>query len=299
MTPIVALVAVLGVGTGIGLLLIARGIAGPDPRYDGTARLPRVRVVSRWLAGRRHGDGRRLAACTAVGVLVGVVTRWPVAAVLAGCAAWVLSATVGPDRDHQRRLARIEAIATWTESLRDTLAAAAGLEQAIHATAPLAPEPIRGEVTRLAGRLRSGDRLPDALRVLSVELDDSTADLVITALVMAAERHARHVGELLTSLAAAARNQASLRMRVAAGRARVRTSTRVIVTVTATMAAGLTVLNRGYLAPYDSPLGQFVLLIVGLLFAAGFGWLMRIARMTEPPRVLAGINTPQRTGVEP
>ncbi len=141
------------------------------------------------------------------------------------------------------------------------------------------PTPIRNEVTALAGRLRRGDRLAPALRAFAVELDDATGDLVVTALVMAAERNARHIGELLTSLATAARDQATLRMRVMAGRARIRTSSRVITAVTLIMAGGLVLLNRRYLAPYDTP-------TVGGFFGFGFAWLSRISRVTEPERVL-------------
>jgi Flp pilus assembly protein TadB len=218
--------------------------------------------------------------------VVAAVTRWPVAAFLAACAAWALPALIGPDRQHRHRLARIEAIATWTEALRDTLGAAAGLQAAIAATATLAPPPIHAEVTDLARRLRTGDRLTVALRDFATQLDDPTADLVVTALIMAAERNAGRVGPLLTSLAATAREQASLRMRVAAARATVRTSTRVISTVTLAMAAGLALLNRSYLAPYNTLIGQVVLLAIGALFAAGLYWLARIAAMPEPPRLL-------------
>ena len=63
-----------------------------------------------------------------------------------------LPRVLGRDPEHARRVARIEAVATWTEMLRDTLSAAAGLEQAILATAPLAPVAIRGEITELAAR---------------------------------------------------------------------------------------------------------------------------------------------------
>ncbi|MGH3947511.1 MAG: type II secretion system F family protein [Pseudonocardiaceae bacterium] len=312
MTTTVLLAAVLGAGTGTGLWLLTRGLGrpgtatstpdgavfGPTSRRDG-ARL-RMRTVRRWLVEHRPGQARRLGMCLAVGLLAGVATRWPVAAILAGYAAWVLPALVGPDRDHKQRLARIEAIATWTESLRDTLGAAAGLEQAIMATAVTAPQPIRDEIRRLAGRLQRGDRLPQALRDVAADLDDATADLVVAALVMAAERHARHIGELLSSLATAARDQASLRMRVMAGRARVRTASRVIVTVTVVMATGLVLANRGYLAPYDGLTGQLVLLAVGGCFGFGIAWLSRISRISEPDRVLNPASLDERAqGVLP
>lgn len=286
-SPVALLAALLGAGTGVGLLLILRGILGPNTEQQGSFAQPRRNALARLLAGRRPDDGRRLAVAVAVGVLVGVVTRWPVAAVLAAIAGWVLPSLIGPDRNHKHLLARIEAVATWTESLRDTLGAAAGLEQAITATAAMAPTPIREEVTRLAARLRRGDRLAGALRAFAAEFDDATGDLVVTALVMAAERNARHIGELLTSLASAARDQASLRMRVMAARARIRTSSRVITAVTLSMAAWLVLFNHHYLIPYDSATGQLVLVVVGALFAFGFAWLSRISRINEPERVLA------------
>jgi tight adherence protein B len=296
-SPVLALAALLGAGTGVGLLLIVRGILGPNAEQEGSFNEPRHTALSRWLGRRQPGDGRRLGLAVAVGVLVGVVTRWPVAAVLASVAGWVLPGLIGPDREHKHRLARIEAIAAWTESLRDTLGAAAGLEQAITATAAMAPTPIRDEVTRLAARLNRGERLAGALRRFAVELDDATGDLVVTALVMAAERNARHVGDLLTSLASAARDQASLRMRVMAGRARIRTSSRVITTVTLSMAAGLVVFNHRYLTPYDGAAGQLVLVVVGALFAFGFAWLSRISRINEPERVLLSAEPRQRSEV--
>ena len=53
-------------------------------------------------------------------------------------------------------IARIEAIAMWTEMLHGTLTASAGLGQAIIATAPLAPPPIRPATARLSARLTGG-----------------------------------------------------------------------------------------------------------------------------------------------
>jgi hypothetical protein len=51
---------------------------------------------------------------------------------------------------------KIEAIATWTEMLQSTLAASAGLSQAILATAPLSPISIREPAMALSGRIGAG-----------------------------------------------------------------------------------------------------------------------------------------------
>jgi tight adherence protein B len=280
------LAALLGLGAGAGLLLLIIGWRGLDP-----ARPRRVQLRRR--PGGAPSDQRdqrwvlRIGLAVVIGLLAGLGTGWVVGAVLTGLACWALPRVLGRDPEHARRVARIEAVATWTEMLRDTLSAAAGLEQAILATAPLAPVAIRGEITELAARIENGDRLAPALRALAEQLADPTGDLVISALVLAAEQQARQLGELLGSLAHAAREQASMRMRVEAGRARTRTSVRVIVGTTLGFAVAVVLLNRPYLSAYDSAGGQVVLLVIGALFSLGFAWLVRIARVSEPTRFLS------------
>ncbi len=218
-------------------------------------------------------------------MLVGAATRWPVGALWAGLAGWGAPGLLTGAKGRGEAVGRIEAVAGWSEMLRDTMAGAAGLEQAIVATATVAPLPIRAEVATLAVRLES-ERLAPALRAFADEVADPTCDLVVAALVLAAEHQAQRLGELLGSLAQAARDQATMRLRVEAGRARTRTSIKVIVGATGGLALGLAVLNRGYLAPYGSALGQFVLLLVGGLFAASFVWLSKMTRAAEPERFL-------------
>ena len=188
-------------------------------------------------------------------------------------------------------------MAGWAEMLRDTMAGSAGLEQAIVATAPLAPLPIRAEVATLAVRLE-GERLAPALRAFADEVADPTCDLVVAALVLAAEHQAQRLGELLGSLAAAARDQATMRLRVEAGRARTRTSVKVIVGATGALVVGLALFNRGYLAPYDTAVGQLVLLLVGGgLRRSAFVWLSRMTRPAERravPHQGSGFTTPER-----
>ncbi|KPM50421.1 hypothetical protein ACG83_40225 [Frankia sp. R43] len=276
------LVLALGCGAacGVGLWLAGTGSA------------PAASALRR-AAARRAGDGlspqarhARTAGAVAAAVGVGLLTGWPVAASLAALTVLLAPGLLAASRTEKTQTARVEAIAVWTEMLRDTLAGAAGLEQAIRATAPLAPLPIRVEVLTLAASLDSGTRLPDALVVFADELDDPTADLVVAALVMAASRQARQLADLLGRLAAAAHDQTALRLRTLAGRARIRTATRVIATITLVMAFGLILLSPAFVEPYDSAAGQLVLLGVAGLFAGGLVWLSRMGRAPADPRIL-------------
>ncbi len=265
---------VLGALIGFGALLVVMGIRGvelsPAPR-----RLPRVEHLS-----------LRLALAIGAGVVVGLLTRWPVAVLFGACLGFAAPGLLGGKAARAAAIARTEAIAAWTEMLRDTMAAAAGIEEAIVVTAPVAPVPIRAEVRLLAVRLER-ERLVPSLREFATAMADPTADLVVSALTLASQRQARRLGDLLGTLAAAAREQANMRLRVEAGRARTRTAVRVITGTTVAFALGLVVFNRGYLEPYDSLVGQLVLVVVGACFAVALWWLAAMARVGAPERFLA------------
>ncbi|NEW71061.1 type II secretion protein F [Streptomyces rapamycinicus] len=275
--------AILGAAFGTGLLLVIIGALRRPVLHDAAADGWRQRMVSRLPAGWNR---RRLTIALTAGVAAGALTRWPVAAVLTTAAMLTLPGLLGPDRATARRTERMEALALWTEMLRDTLSAAAGLEQAVLTTAAIAPAPLQRELRRLAASIRSSQPLPAALRTFADEVDDPLADVVVVALVTAAERQASQLAALLGELADSVREQVAMRQRIDAGRASIRTGVRVTVTVTLGMAVGLTVFNRPYLDPFNTLTGQLVLAVVGALFAASFTWLTAIGRLHEPVRLI-------------
>ncbi|WP_394620147.1 type II secretion system F family protein [Lentzea sp. JNUCC 0626] len=221
--------------------------------------------------------------------LVLVMTRWVAASVTVLVAVVLLPRIVRADAERRRRLDVLEAVATWTEMVRDTIEAASGLEQAIVATTAVAPEAIQRELHALAEQLKQGERLAVALRRLGDDLHDPTADLVISALVLAADHPTRQLADLLGELAAEAREQTSLRLRIEAGRRQLRTSVRVVVATTIVFAGALVLFSRSYLDPYDTSAGQLVLAVVAAVFAAAFVWIARIARAHQPERFLTGV----------
>ena len=270
-----ALALLCGAGVGLGVVLIVVGCRGAARPRLGLRRSLMVRVQRPVL---------RLGLAVGAGVIVGLATGWLVAAVAAAMFGAVAPELLGGSRARQAETDRIEAVAAWVELLRDTLAGAAGIEQAIMASAAAAPAPIRAQVTGLAVRLER-ERLVPALRAFADELADPTVDLVVVALTLASQRRARRLGELLGALAQATRDRATMRLRVEASRARLRTSVRVIVGTTLGVMAGLVVLNRGYLSPYDSALGQLVLGLVAFLLAAAMWWLARLGRLDDSHRL--------------
>lgn len=268
--------ALIGAGFAAGVLLIVDGWLGRDGRAG---------VLH---ASRTPLDGRRLAIAAASAALVLIVTRWPVAAAGAGLAGWYAPQLFGSKVAERRAVDRAEAIATWTEMLRDTLSGAHGLEEAITATASVAPGPIRREVGDLAVRLER-EPLSVALGRFGEDLAHPIGDLVVVALSIAAEGSVRELGDLLGTLAVSARDEATMRLQVEASRARLRTAVRVIAGCTAMTALGLILFNRGYLDVYETPTGQAVLLVVAGCWGAGLWALGRMGRLVEPERFLAGI----------
>ncbi|HZN75707.1 MAG TPA: type II secretion protein F [Micromonosporaceae bacterium] len=272
-----ALFALLGAGLAVAAWLIVTGLRS-RPVPAGRDR-PRRRPAG------THSTLRIVGALTAAAV-VGAATRWPVAALLAGAAAWLLPPVLGPDTLHRRSLERVEAIAAWAEDLAGTLQGAAGIEQAILETAASAPAEIRTELDPLVEAIRAGVRLPQALRALADELGDPTADLVINVLLQAAAHQARDIATGLSGVGRAARRQASMRMRVAAGRARIRTSTRIVITVVITAAVLLAMFAQNLLRPYGTPLGQVILAVLGAGFGGALVWMVRTGRIEDLPRIL-------------
>lgn len=280
--------AVLGMGFGLGVVLTVLGVVGSESSGAPGPAQPRLDAAR--AAAERAGLRVAVGVAAAVGAFL--VTGWLVGSLLVGLAAVTIPSVVGRRDRRAATVARTEAIAAWAEMLRDTMAGAAGVEEAISATAPLAPAPIRAEVQTLAARLERG-RLAPALRAFADELAEPTADLVVASLLLATEHQATDLGGLLGALATSARRDAALSLQVAAGRSRVRTAARVVTATTLGFAGVLVVFNRPFLEPYDDALGQAWLLVVGTIFAAAFWKLQRMSRLSGPPRLLAG-RTPTR-----
>jgi Flp pilus assembly protein TadB len=289
-----ALLAVLvGATTGLGVLLIATGITG-------------IRVIpstNRFRSSSDTATGTGLVWLT-VGLVVGVVvyalTGWPVAAVACGIGTVFAPRLTGGRRDQERYIARTEAMAVWTELIRDNLAGGVGIEQALAITAQRSPRPIRAELARFQGRLDRNMPLVEALTLLGADLAHPSSDLVIVALVKASRLEVRDLGPLLTRLSESIRDDVRMRLRVEVSRARIRTSSRIVVGFTFLTVAFLVVFARELLTPYDELAGQLWMCVVLAVFV-GAGWLIgHYGKLEMPTRFQLRPPTPApAAGVAP
>lgn len=271
--PGVLLAALISGAIGVAVVLLVVALRGTVP---GPPRPPSV--LHRWgVLLRSPALSSRLAGGVATGVVTLLLTRWPVASL--GLTALVIAwpRLFGGARVEQQQIDTLEALVVWTEALRDTVGGHASLEQAIPVTAAGAPPLIRPALLRLVGQLRARVPLDQALLSLAAQLDDASADLVLAALILNVQRRGDGLGQVLSGLAVAAREELDLRQRVSADRAGLRRGVQIVVLMTIGFAAFLVLFGGAYLRPYDSPAGQVALTVVLGMFATGFAWMRQLS----------------------
>lgn len=255
---------------------------------------PPSRAVEFWSRWTRPRVVIRFAGAVLIATAVFVITRWPVAAVATGVLVAAWTSLFGGARAEQAAVDRLEALVTWTESLRDTVAAHASLEHAIPAATQHAPEEIRPALVALSGQIRARIPLDRALYTFAAALDDPSADRVVAALVLNVRRRGDRLEQVLSGLVTTSREELDLRRRIMAGREGLRRGVQIVIGLTVVMAGYLMGFGGGYLRPYDSAGGQVALAVVIALFTVGIAWMRRLAVAQAPPSFLArpGVHLP-------
>lgn len=269
-----------GVVGGAGVALLIAAVVGfrPQARTGPTA----SERADAWL----RAVGQRLVIGLLAGVLTGLLTGWPVAGIGITVLVFFWSRLFGGLASERLSMQRVEALATWTESLRDTIAGAVGLEQAIPASARSAGPLLRSHLEALMDRLRGRMPLPDALHMLADDIDDPSADIIIAALILNARLRGPGLRDVLGGLAQSAREEVDMRNRIMAQRAGMRRGVQIIVVAVTVVVLGMAIFDHKYVAPYGTLIGQVVLTLVLLLFAAGFFWLRKLSEIKTPERFL-------------
>ncbi len=279
MNPLVpALVSVLGVGGVMGLVAGLRRVPVPTgapktPRLlKGVAIVPRRVLISGLLAA-------------VAGVLVALLSGWVIAIVLFPLAAIGLPVLLGVS-DESHTIERLEGLAEWTRNLAGVITVGVGLEGALVATLRTTPDVIRPEVTTLVSRIRSRWNTAEALRAFADQFNDSTGDLVAATLILAAQKRADGLAQILSGLAESVSAEVAARRLLEADRSKPRQTARIVTIITVVCLVGMAATGQ-YLEPYRSPLGQVVLSVLLALYVVGLVVMRRMARVKPLPRLLA------------
>lgn len=264
MSPLgVALLAALAVG---GLILAVAGWRGLLPSLAGPVTLPTSIDLM-----------QRAGLATAGFVLAVVVSGWVIAAAYVAFGAAAIPTLARSKKARRDAIDRVEAIATWTESLSDTVLSGTGLRKALVLSARVAPAPVSEEVRRMAQRVEH-ESVESALGVLAADLADPAADMVIVSLLLAMRSPAGGLNEVLTSVARTARDAAAMQRRIEASRARTYAQSRIVSGTSIVFILALVVFRREFLRPYDELAGQVAQLVVGAFFAVSGVALYRLGR---------------------
>lgn len=235
-------------------------------------------------AGLTESGRRKILLGVVAGLAMLAVTRWPVAALAAGLGV-VFVPSLTSTKTGRQRTAKLEALEQWTRRVSDMLTASRGLEDALEVSARTAPAAIAPQVTALARRLSARVGTQEALRVFAAEIDDPAGDRIVAALLIATSQRGGGVQGVLATLAELLARDVVARREIEASRAEHRTTLRWIIA----FIAGFTlfaIFNRSYSAPYGTLIGEVVLALVAILYAAGLAWLNKLGQIPAPGRFL-------------
>ncbi|HYJ68019.1 MAG TPA: type II secretion system F family protein [Nocardioidaceae bacterium] len=278
----IGLVALLGAGVAAGIVALVA-----------LSRGRRLTLPEMKPSGLSEADRRRLTYGIPIIVLVALVTRWPIAVLAAVVILLLWPRIAGATGVGQAALDQLEALAIWTESMRDITRASTGLEEAIPITAESAPEVLRPSLQRLSDQLASRIPLDAALRDFAADADDAGVDYVVAALILNVRTRGPELAAVLTRLADSTRAELAMRQEVEAERRRLRRHTWIMFGIVAVWIAVQLLVARDHLEPFGQPAGQVVLagVVTMWIFAA-----VRARTLSEPVRPARFLASPDPVG---
>jgi tight adherence protein B len=279
-----ALVATAVATLTLGMILTVAGLrrTHPDTTDHPPGRLTQARDQ---LGSRLRG---RTARVLLIGLLIGlglyVLTGW-VIAVPAATAAAFMAASLRTGRTSTQIIEQLDALQEWTLMLSGLMIGNQSLQQAIVESARTAPAPIHAPVTTLSQRLTRSVDPGRALRMFADELDDATADLIASTLLLGF-REPRGLADVMRRLAGSVADDVKNRRAVEAARAAPRSAAKVVTLILSSLVVFVLVTNRSYIAAYSTPTGQLILAALLSLYAGLLWWMHRVTRPPVQPRII-------------
>lgn len=218
-----------------------------------------------------------LAVGAGVGVLGWAVTDWFLCIIGAPLLGYLGPKLFGR-RPSDRAIDRLVAVEEWLRNLTGVLKVGTNIEQAVIVTRRTIPKEIEEELNILITRLATNSDTKSALMEFADEMDDYTADLVCSALMISAQLRASGLPKALQGFAETISEDVKDRRQVEVDRRGPRTQARIVTFIVIAFLSYLFI-GTDYLDPYREPAMQIVLL--GLLSGfAGLLWYM--SYLTRP-----------------
>lgn len=279
----------LGLGTGIGLLLVYWAIVSPlAPRRPRSSSRLESLLGRAGLAGTSPGGvvALCLGSGLVAGLLVQVVSRtMPVSLAFTLLAGYLPIAVLnGRARRRQRELAEV-----WPEAV-DNLASAVragmSLPEALAQLAVRGPEPLRPAFAAFAVDYQVTGRFAESLDRLKERLADPVGDRVVEGLRIAREVGGGELGRLLRSLSGYLRDDARTRSELESRQAWAVNGARLAVAAPWLVLLMLS-FQREVISRYASPAGVVVLAVGGACCLFAYRLMVRVGRLPQERRILS------------
>ncbi len=282
MTPVF-----LSLAYGLAAWLLFDGLTAPGlPGRNREGRIKR-RLAQ---AGLKDVSPRQLALASAMsGLVAGLLAQvWPGWWVLSLCAmvAGALTPYAALVRRARRRREQLEqALAEAIEQLRDSMCTKASLQEGLALLADAGPEMLRSEFARAKRRIAL-EGFATAVEEMRVRLAHPLSDMLCKTLVFGERLGSGQVIGVLEQLANSARARMRVQEEIRANQSKNVLSARIIALLPLVLLLAIKRVNPAYLAFYDTPGGQAVLLVCLGLLATGYYFMLRLSRLPEERRLL-------------
>lgn len=284
------LAALAGAASAAGVIVIVRGFQ-PAPPPARPRRPSALTRMLRWVTGTGATSRERavrqvhlsLAGLLAFGVWL--LTSIPAMGLAAGAAGLGLPAVLTVGGSGKARIARLDALASWTRSLATRISAGSSMEQALVESRDDAPDAIAVEVTSLSAQIASGQSAEVALQRFADDMGDGISDFLAMALMRSAVTRGSGLRASLERLAGTVDKLVADRRTIEAERARPRTTARLVTLIAVGAFAALQA-NGEFMKPYHSVVGQVVLLVICSAFGGCLVWMTALTRNKPEPRML-------------
>jgi tight adherence protein B len=279
--------AVLGLGVGVGLVLIASAFVVPRPPRRESRPALRLLLTRAGLADVSPAGLLSVAiTCSLVAfVAVQLLSRTAPVALAFGVIGCYLPFAVlrGRARRRQREFAEVwpEAVDNLASGIRAGLA----LPEALAGLAVRGPEPLRAAFAAFALDYQSSGRFADSLDRLKERLSDPVGDRVVEALRVAREVGGGDLGRLLRSLSSFLREDARTRSELESRQAWTINGARLAVSAPWLVLLMLS-FQRDVISRYATGAGVLVLLFGAAMCASAYWLMMRIGRLPTERRIL-------------
>ncbi len=211
-------------------------------------------------------------------------TGWVVAGLFGFVAGWALPDISSSFAAQRRSVNEVEAYEIWTAQLANLISAGNHISNSISISQAGAPIAIRESVQTLAAEVEILGLLP-ALDNFAERARSPYSDQLVLGLKVAYEGGTK-IAEVFQELSDVFRKEIEVLKRAESSRQAVNTQILLSLGVSFALVIILVVINRGYLEPFDTGIGQVFLAISVTLFSSALVIIRRYTIVGVRPRLI-------------